>query len=264
MAVVGKDVSRSISPQIHNFIALQKGYGVIYDKISVPQDRFDLEIGRILKEYDGLNVTVPYKLSVIPYLKKIESEAELFGSVNTVTTEDLNGYNTDGKGFTASLENNCVDIKGKTALLLGAGGAGRSLAGKLLEAGAKVSVYDINRKNLYDLTEKFHLLIPLESLKPEPYFAVINATGVGMHESVGTSPAGGELLKLCEVAIDLIYTPKISRFLEIAKSYGKKIINGEDMLFYQAYYSECIFFGLKPDGSEAKELFRKFKSEKLK
>ena len=79
-----------------------------------------------------------------------------------------------------------------------------------------------------------------------------------MHKTEGLSPVGEGLLKQCEVAVDLIYVPAKSAFLEIAEKAGKKIINGMAMLFYQAYYSECIYFGLTPDDKQAKNLFNEF------
>ena len=79
-----------------------------------------------------------------------------------------------------------------------------------------------------------------------------------MHESEGESPVGKELLGKCEVAVDLIYTPAKSKFLELAECSGKKIINGFGMLFYQAYYSQCIYFGIKPDKAQAKQLFKEY------
>lgn len=261
LAVIGKDVSKSTSPEIHKFIATRMGNSIGYEKISVPEYGFEQCIGEILETYYGVNVTIPYKLSVIPYLKKLDGDAKTFGSVNTVTTRDLCGYNTDGVGFSMMLENENVDVKSKEVLLLGAGGAGRSVSKKLLDMGAKVSVYDKNSAKTYALSHEFGGLNAIESLNVKPYYLIVNATGVGMHESEGQSPVGEYLLGLCEVAVDLIYSPPKSKFLEIAEGLGKKIVNGVGMLFYQAYYSECIYFGLKPDNMQAKQLFKEYLKE---
>ena len=261
LAVIGKDVSGSVSPEIHTFIAEAMGNKISYAKISVPEDGFEGQIDKIIGEYDGFNVTIPYKLSIIPHLKKTVGDAKIFGAVNTVTTRDLCGNNTDGLGFELMLLNNGVEVAGKRALVLGAGGAGRSVAKKLLDAGAEVSVYDRFTENVRNLAEEFKGIIPLESIEIKPYFLIVNATGVGMHKSVGQSPVGEELIALSEVAVDLIYTPAKSRFLEIAESLGKKIINGHGMLFYQAYFSECIYFGATPDKEQAKKLFMQYQKE---
>ena len=89
-------------------------------------------------------------------------------------------------------------------------------------------------------------------------YIIINATGVGMHRTVGISPVGEELISLCNTAIDLIYVPPKSKFLEIAESLGKKILNGMSMLFYQAYFAECIYLGLEPHDGRAKALFEEY------
>ena len=90
---------------------------------------------------------------------------------------------------------------------------------------------------------------------------IVNVTGVGMHKTEGVSPVGEEILKTCEVAVDLIYYPRKSEFLRIAESLGKKIVNGEGMLFYQAYYADCIYLNRQPRAAEAKELFEKYTEE---
>ena len=156
------------------------------------------------------------------------------------------------------LENENIDVKGKEVLLLGAGGAGRSVSKKLLDAGAKVSVYDKIYSKAQDLSYEFGGLNVIERLNLKPCYLIVNATGVGMHESEGQSPVGADLLGLCEVAVDLIYAPLKSRFLQIAESSGKKIINGVAMLFYQAYYSECMYFGIKPDKMQAKRFYEQY------
>ena len=86
-AVIGKDVSKSSSPEMHLFIAGRLGAEIIYDKISVPENEFCNRVNGLFKEYDGLNFTIPFKLTVIPYLKEIAGDAKAFGAVNTVITD---------------------------------------------------------------------------------------------------------------------------------------------------------------------------------
>lgn len=259
LAVIGKDVSNSVSPQIHSFIAEKMGNDISYEALSVPEDRFEEKIGEILEQYDGFNVTIPYKLSVIPHLKKIEGDAQSFGSVNTVSSLSKTGYNTDGLGFMLMLKNNGVTtVRGKRILLLGAGGAGRSIAKKLSEGGAKVFVYDKNAQVAEDVAERFKGVYAVDDIPEMPYELIVNATGVGMHDTEGVSPVGEELLSLCGTAVDLIYHPEKSEFLRIAERFGKPIVNGLAMLFYQAYYSECIYFGAAPNASQAKKLYEEY------
>ena len=263
LAVIGKDVSKSLSPEIHSFIAKHTGNKLEYGKISIPESEFVANAEKLFKEYDGFNVTIPYKLSIIPYLKKIEGDAKIFGAVNTVRVRDTSVYNTDGLGFMLMLKNNGVEVNGKNILLLGAGGAGRSVAKKLADDGANVFVYDKRSESAKNLETEFSGVKAIDSIDSKPYYAIINATGIGMHATEGVSPVGKDLIALCEVAIDLIYTPKKSEFLRLAEECGKRIINGEAMLFYQAYYSQCIFFEKLADEAEAKQLFNKFTEEFL-
>ncbi len=261
LAVIGKDVSKSASPQIHKFIAEREGYGVEYEAVSVAESAFPERIEKLLNLYDGLNVTIPFKLSVIPYLKKTEGDALTFGSVNTVRTFDKTGFNTDGEGFSLMLSNNGINCSGKRVLVLGAGGAGRTVAKKLADGRAEVFIYDKNFTSSEAVSNCFSNVKPLGELKKFPCFAVINATGVGMHNTEGISPVGEEMLSDCEVAVDLIYAPEKSRFLNIAEKLGKKTLNGAAMLFYQAYFSECIFTGRQPSAERAKKLFNEFSRE---
>ena len=255
LAVIGKDVSKSDSPKMHTFIAEKMGNSITYDAISIPEDAFEKWIDGVISRYDGFNVTIPYKLAVMPKLKSICGDAKTFGAVNTVRCADLSGHNTDGLGFMLMLKSHGVNVKDKKVLLLGAGGAGRAVSFKLTEAGANLSVYDRNPFNASSLKGELPAVNVLTEVTPEDYYLIINATGVGMHKTEGMSPVGKEVLARTQVALDLIYVPTQSEFLRIAEGLGKPIINGMEMLFFQAYYAECIYFGCPPDEDQAYMLF---------
>ena len=255
LAVIGKDVSKSDSPKMHTFIANSTGREISYDAISIPEDKFDEWIDGVISRYDGFNVTIPYKLAVMPKLKTICDDAVLFGAVNTVKSADLVGYNTDGEGFMLMLKTNGIQVDGRRVLLLGAGGAGRAVAQKLVHGGAYVSVFDRNAEAAASLKQDCPAITVLSEVLPADYDMVINATGIGMHKTEGMSPVGEDVLSRVGVAVDLIYVPSKSAFLSIAESLGKPVVNGRAMLFYQAYYAQCIFFGVQPDEEEAQKLF---------
>ena len=257
LAVIGKDVSKSDSAKMHTFDMRGLGSDCSYELISCPAENFDAQAKKLLADYDAFNVTIPYKLDIIPYLKGIEGDAAVFGAVNTV--KDGIGYNTDGVGFALMLENGGIEISGKRFLVLGAGGAGRSVVKKLLDGGAEVFLYDLKRESAAAVCKEFAGARLLEEVAPAPYDVIVNVTGVGMHKTEGISPVGEEILKNCDTAVDLIYYPRKSEFLRIAESLGKKIVNGEGMLYYQAYYADCIILGRAPSAAEAKELFEKYK-----
>ena len=261
LAVIGRDVSQSASPPIHNFIARNLGKDISYERISVPEDKFETEIERLLSEYDGLNITIPYKLSIMPKLKEICGDALSFGAVNTVKTATRQGYNTDGLGFAYMLKSNGIDVNGKSVLVLGAGGAGRSAVKKLLDADAEVEIYNRTFEKALKLENEFKGVKAVKAVTAKPYYLIVNATGVGMHESEGQSPVSKEIIDGCEAAVDLIYQPPKSEFLRIAEELGKKTVNGFAMLFYQAYYADCIFLGIQPNEEKATALYRKYLKE---
>lgn len=263
LAVIGKDVSASESPAMHTFIARNMGNSVSYAAVSVPEENFEREIGGILRDYDGLNVTIPYKLAVMPHLKVIRGDAQAFGAVNTVLCGELAGENTDGLGFMLMLTNNGISVAGQKVLVLGAGGAGRSVVKKLAAAGASVSVYDKNAESARSAAAQCGAAF-LGEVRAEKYRLIVNATGVGMHGTVGLSPVGEEVIAGCDAAVDLIYVPEQSEFLRLAEKCGKKTVNGKAMLFYQAYYAECLFFGAQPSEGQAKELFEKYLKEGIR
>ena len=126
LAVIGKDVSKSLSPEIHRFILDRMGYACEYEKISLSEEELEKNGEELFSRFDGFNATIPHKQNVLPFLKKLAGDAGVFGAVNTVVTKTRTGYNTDGTGFVTMLEEADFSAKGKRVLVLGAGGAGRS------------------------------------------------------------------------------------------------------------------------------------------
>lgn len=257
LAVIGKDVSKSDSAKMHTFDFKGLGSECTFDLLSVAKENFDEYAKKLIAEYDAFCVTIPYKLDIIPYLDTIVDDAETFGAVNVV--KDKIGYNTDGVGFMLMLEINGIEPGGKKVLVLGAGGAGRSVIKKLADAGADVYAYDMRAENLDNVYRDFGCFTPLKALEPADYDIIINATGVGMHKTEGVSPVGEDILSRTRYAIDLIYYPRKSEFLRIAERLGKPVLNGEGMLFYQAYYSDCIVLGRQPKAEEAARLFAAYR-----
>ena len=166
MAVIGKDVSKSDSGKMHTFDMQKLGSACEYELLSVDKERFDGAVKKLIAEYDAFNVTIPYKLDVIPYLTRIEGDARTFGAVNVV--KDRVGYNTDGVGFMLLLENNGFAPAGKKILVLGAGGAGRSVIKKLTDAGADVYAYDLRAENLDEVYRELASSCALPSLSASP------------------------------------------------------------------------------------------------
>ena len=257
LGLVGKDVSRSLSEKIHTFILKEWGYVCEYERFSVEKEDFDGAIRRLLGDFDGFNVTIPYKRDVMEYLDEVAGDALAFGAVNTVVPATRTGYNTDGIGFMQMLALEGVEVCGKKVLVLGAGGAGRSTAVALKMAGASVSMYRRDRKELEETCQELGVRAAACS-EEGGYDIVINATGVGMHNTVGVSPVGVAAFAGASVAVDLIYRPRMSEFLRLADACGLKTVSGGAMLFFQAYYSDCYFLGKTPCDVEAGELYQKY------
>ena len=257
IGLVGKNVANSKSESIHTFILNALGADVEYEGVSASAGEFDDVIRYLLGDFDGFNVTIPYKRDVMEYLDEVVGDALSYGAVNTVCTTGARGYNTDGKGFLLMLDVANVDLVGKRALVLGGGGAGRSSAAALKSAGAIVSVY---RRSIHELQELCEQLGVTAANDPEEggYDIVINCTGVGMHDTEGVSPVGEKAFAGASVAVDLIYRPAESEFLRLAKMKGLKTLNGAAMLFYQAYFADCLFLNKEPSDAEAKQFYEKY------
>jgi shikimate dehydrogenase len=257
LALIGKDVSKSISGRIHTFILKEFGVECEYEALSVSAEDFDSAMRRLLGDFDGFNVTIPYKRDVMGYLEEVTGDAFDCGAVNTVFTATRQGFNTDGIGFLLMLRVAGIEVKGKKVLVLGGGGSGRSSAAALKSAGALVHVYQRRREKLEELCNELGVF-PADSPETGGYDILVNCTGVGMHDTEGQSPVTERAFGGAEWAVDLIYTPAQSEFLRLADSLGISTLNGASMLFYQAYYADCIYVEKTPDEDEAKKLYKRW------
>lgn len=260
LALIGKDVSKSDSEKIHKFILKELGVGCEYERISLPQSELDGVIRRLLGDFDGFNVTIPYKRDVMGYLDEVVGDAFAFGAVNTVVCGTKTGYNTDGIGFLQMLDSAGISVKGKKALVLGGGGSGRSSALSLKNAGAEVYMYRRNRAALEEICKELGVTAA-DDPERGGFDILVNATGVGMHDTEGQSPVSEAAFRGAESAIDLIYTPAESEFLRLARTAGIKTLNGVAMLFYQAYYSDCYYLDKQPNSDEAARLYQAYLKE---
>lgn len=265
LALVGKDVSKSESERIHRFILSKFHAQCGYENISVGMDEFHNFIYRLLGDFDGFNVTIPYKREVMEYLNDFQGDAAVCSAVNTVVNATKTGYNTDGVGFMHMLAWSGVQVKDKTTLVLGAGGAGRSCANALKNAGAQVFLYQRTTDELIENCQRLGVQAAKEEQILQGGFQIlVNCTGVGMHDSEGKSPLPSTAFDGAEWAIDLIYVPPTSQFLRQASIKGVQTLNGEGMLFFQAYYADCIYLQRQPNRLEADAFYSEYLSQKGK
>ena len=266
LGFIGKDVTLSSSDKIHTFILNELGVACEYEKLSVPPSEFDLAVRRLLGDFDGFNVTIPYKRDIMEYLDEVKGDAFSFGSVNTVLSALRAGYNTDGMGFMMMLRQAGVDVSKKRVLVLGGGGSGRSTAAALKNAGAEVFMYRRKEAELQETCRELKITPAenndgLRGVYSGSFYMLVNCTGVGMHDTVGVSPITEKAFDGVKWAVELIHTPKETEFMRLAKSRGANVLNGAAMLFYQAYYADCIYLGVSPNDNQAIELYKKYVNE---
>ena len=237
--LLGERLSHSFSPMIHE--ALSGGH-YIYELF----ERAPEEVEAFIKvgEWDALNVTIPYKQVVMPYLDVISDEAQRIGAVNTITRlpdGKRKGDNTDYFGLSYALSVFGMDFKGKKALVLGNGGAAATAVAVLRDLDAEVVVLARNPKDVGGVT-------------PEPYegvydrhpdaAAVVNCTPVGMYPRlVGQSPIDLHKLPHVEAVLDMVYNPARTALLQDATDLGIPCANGLTMLVAQAKKAAELFLG---------------------
>lgn len=224
--LLGEHLSHSFSPQIHKELA-----DYPYALYEVEKDK----LGEWVKNNDlaGYNVTIPYKQSVMPYLDEISPCAKAIGAVNTVVRRKdgtLFGDNTDYYGFSYMLSKLSVDVSGKKAVILGGGGASKTVQAVLREGGAEVVVVDLNLENNYD---NIHLHFDAQ--------IIVNATPVGMYPKTGVSLVNLENFKNCCGVCDVIYNPANTALLLQSQKLGIPSVNGLSMLVAQAKRAAEIF-----------------------
>lgn len=237
--LLGEKLSHSVSPEIHDKIMESvniKGSYSLYevDKASVGRA---VEAFRLLG-YKGVNVTIPYKVDVMEFLDEISEEASKIGAVNTIAFRDGKaiGFNTDYYGFGMLLKTKNVDVRGKKIVILGNGGAAKSVIQYFKDNGSSEII-------ISDLKEdKENGVISFEQAKTiEEGYMVVNCTPVGMYPHIDNSLVEGGFLKGFQVAVDLIYNPIETKFLKLSRESGLITLNGLYMLVGQAVKAQEIW-----------------------
>ena len=219
--LIAKKLGHSFSKPIHNALS---DYSYDYKEI----EESELAEFFAKKDFDGLNVTIPYKETVMQYLDEISPEAQKIGAVNTVVNRDgkLYGYNTDYYGFCYQIKDADAVIEGKNVVILGRGGAAKTVACVCRDMGAesvRLLTRDDNPENFFDAE------------------IVVNATPVGMFPDTGKSVIDITKFTSCEAVLDLVYNPANTKIILDAKKMGIKTANGLSMLVSQAKKASEIF-----------------------
>ncbi len=247
--VVGNPIEHSLSPKLHNYWFKNNGIDAIYEKKKINEDELESLIRDIKeKKIHGINVTVPFKKAIIPYVDELSFESEKTQSVNTVYLDNNKtiGHNTDIYGFELGIKNLKIDLSKKKILILGAGGVVPSIIFALNKM--KVSEILISNRtqdkaeNLKDLFKD--LKIVNWGVIPE-FDIIINATSLGLKKddeiNLDFSRVGSN-----KFFYDVIYNPGETKFLKIGKKLGNKTENGKLMFISQALEAFNIWHGIKP------------------
>lgn len=270
--LIGNPVEHTKSPAIHNTLAAELGENLVYVPLRVPEGRLREAVeGAWALNILGLNVTVPYKSQVIPFLKEIDPLAEKIGAVNTLvrTEGGFKGYNTDMPGLLRAMGEDGVKLTGEKVLLLGAGGAARAVAMLLAEQGAE-SVVILNRtvEKAESLAEEVNrtagrrlvraaALEEYRSLPEEEKYLAIQTTNLGMfprtEEVVIEDRAFYEKI---HTGYDLIFNPEKTRFMSLVEESGGRAFNGLKMLLYQGIIAYELWTGAKVDSALAGRVYR--------
>ncbi|WP_024614852.1 shikimate dehydrogenase [Clostridium sp. Ade.TY] len=242
--LVGETLSHSLSPEIHKVIFDKLNIEGEYNLIEIPKEKIE-NIKEILNisNLKGVNVTIPYKETVIKNLDFISDEAKKIGAVNTIFNKngELLGYNTDYYGFKYMLENNEINVLNKKVVVLGTGGASKAVVTYLLDSGAKeIIIVSRSKKKLYEDFKNIKVLT-YEEMKDIKGYAIINATPVGMYPNIDFSPVSEEIIEGFDVVIDLIYNPLKTKFLKFGIEKGKITCDGLMMLVLQGVKAEEIW-----------------------
>lgn len=227
--LLGRKLAHSYSPQIHSQFG-NYSYALF--------EKEPEEIEGFLKngDFTGINVTVPYKKAVLPFLNEVSPVAKRLGAVNTIIRTDgkLIGHNTDYFGFQAMVKSSGLDVAGKKVLVLGSGGASNTARAVLEELGSRVVVISRNGENNY---QNLHLHMDAS--------IIVNTTPVGMYPDTGYSPIDLALFPALEGVLDVIYNPARTKLLMDAQDRGLVAVNGLLMLVAQAKEAAEWFAGIQ-------------------
>ncbi len=238
-ALLGEKLGHSLSVPIHQAIFRHLGLQDTYELLEISRERFPEEAARAMKEYDGLNVTIPYKKDILPLLSSMDPLAEKVGAVNTVLCSQARGYNTDVQGFAYMLRSAAIDPAGEDCYVLGTGGASRAVVTALDTMGAQ-SVTLVSRTpgpgaiSYQELVQCFHGIL-------------VNTTPCGMYPRPEGCPLDPELLprlfRSCRGVADLIYNPRETVLTAAAHACGIPRVTGLSMLVHQAVAAESVWQG---------------------
>jgi shikimate dehydrogenase len=252
--VIGNPIEHSLSPTLHNYWIKSNGIDAIYEKQKLDESELEQLILQIKKKkVDGVNVTVPFKKTIIPLLDELSIEAENTQSVNTVYLKDnrVVGHNTDIIGFESSIQKSKYDVFNKEVLILGAGGVVPSIIFALNKMKvSKIKISNRTKEKAEGLKKHFKNIELIEWGEVPNSDIIINATSIGLKKEdyINLNFSSNSKNSLF---YDVIYNPRETNFLKTGKKLGNLTINGKLMFIYQALSAFSIWHGIEPHVNES-------------
>ena len=247
--VIGNPIEHSLSPILHNYWIKKNKISAVYEKKKLEEHELDNLILNIKnKKIDGINITVPFKKKIIPYLDKLSDEALNTQSVNTVYLNEgkIIGHNTDIIGFEIGLKKTNYNVENKKILILGAGGVVSSIIFALKKMKAsEIMVCNRTHSKAENLKRIFSDLEIVKWGEVPDFDVVINATSIGLNVKDTINLDFSKIGKN-KLFFDVIYNPKETNFLNIGKKLGNITENGKLMFVYQASAAFQIWHGVQP------------------
>ena len=251
--VIGNPINHSLSPKLHNYWIKKNNIDATYEKQKVEESDLKNLIFQVKeKKIHGINVTVPFKKLVIPYLDELTLEAQKTQSVNTIYLENnkILGHNTDIGGFETSIYKSNIDLTNKNVLILGAGGVVPSIIYALTKMNvSKITLSNRTKEKAENLNNIFKEINVIEWGELSNFDMIINATSVGLKKEDKLNFDFSSINKN-KFFYDVIYNPIETNFLKTGKNLGNITINGKLMFIYQAFLAFKIWHNLKPNVDE--------------
>ena len=246
--VIGNPIDHSLSPKLHNYWFKENKIDAVYDKKKIYEKDLQFIVSEIKeKKINGINVTVPFKKGVIPYLDKLSPDAEQTQSVNTIilSNDILVGHNTDVYGFTKAIKNLNFDIENKKIFILGAGGVVSSIIYALIKMNVlEIIISNRTKQKADNLKSQFKTINVIDWGNIPKFDMIINATSLGLkNESINLNFSNIGDNKLF---YDVIYNPGETNFLKEGKKLGNQSENGKLMFVHQASESFKLWHGVEP------------------
>ena len=248
--VIGNPIEHSLSPKLHNYWLKENNIDAIYDKRKLDDDEIKNIISEVKEQkIDGINVTVPLKKAVVPFLDELSPEAKNTQSVNTIYFQNGSavGHNTDIAGFELAIKHAKYDVSNKEVFILGAGGVAPSIIYSLKKMkAAKISLTNRTREKAENLKNLFKEIEIIDWGERIDFDMIINATSVGLKKNEDKLKFDYSANGPNKFFYDVIYNPSETLFLKRAKLFGNRVENGKMMFIYQAHQAFTLWHELMP------------------